>query len=247
MAISSIDITIVSNPYKGLVEISSTVQQGASESIEYVLIYRRLHGTLDDYVRVYQKVITSTSQLTFEDTDITVRAGDTYDYYIELTDGITAGYTVIEFGTISSVECWFDGLFIGDYDTQYLAPLNCNTSTTRNTQASYVTTLAGRTPYRVSNANLNYTTGQSSALFVPLDEYHQPVKLTTKEYTEQVVDFLTNGENKILKTSDGRVWCVSIDPDVSISFDDYYIGSSTISFNWTEIDDVPTTKKVTTE
>ena len=246
MAITSISITIKNNPTKGFIEFNSQKNTGASDQISYVLISRRVHGE-DDYDRIYEKVITNTDQLTFYDFDIGVKCGTSYDYYIELTDSNSIGYTTIEFGEILDVECWFDGLFIGNYEKQYMAHLNCKTSTTRNTQVSYVTTIASRTPYRVSNAFTNYVTGQSSGLFAPLDQYNQPDPQSTKEYINEVVDFLSDGTDKILKTSDGQVWYVSIDSQISVPFDEYYKGSCEISFNWTEIGDVPVIKKVTTE
>lgn len=246
MAITSIDITIKNNPVRGFIEFNSQKNTGASDQISYVLISRRVHGE-DDYDRIYEKVITNTDQLTFYDFDIGVKCGTSYDYYIELTDGNSIGYTIIEFGEILNVECWFDGLFIGNYEKQYMAPLNCSTSVTRNTQANYVMTLAGRTPYRVSNTSANYTTGQSSGLFMPLDNYNQPVKMNTREYTEEIVDFLVDGTEKVLKTSDGEAWLVSIDPGIEIPSSDYFTGLNTINFNWTEIGDVPAIKEVTTE
>jgi hypothetical protein len=110
---------------------------------------------------------------------------------------------------------------------------------TRNNQVNYTTTIGARTPYRISNANTNYTTGSSSAIFCPIDMNGNPIKTVTKGYISEVVDFLTDGETKLLKTSDGDMWFVSIDPQIQISFDNYYIGSSQISFDWTEIDDIP--------
>lgn len=244
MALVSINISIINNNYKGWIEFNSVKKQNASNEIMYVLIFRRKHNTLENYVRVYEKVITNLNQLNFSDMDLSVRSGVSYDYRVELTDGNSTGYTIIEYGNINNVECWFDGLFIGNDKKQYFAPLDCNTSITRNTQAAYVTTLASRTPYRVSNSITNYTTGQSSGLFAPFDINKQIDVQYTKDYIEEVVDFLSNGEEKILKTSDGEAWYVSIDPGISVSSDDHYPGSSKIEFNWTEIGDVPVLKKV---
>jgi len=244
MALTSIDISITNNNYKGYVEFTSTKKANASSSIMYVLIFRRKHNTLEDYIRVYEKVIANLNQLNFTDMDLSARSGITYDYRVELTDGNSTGYTVIEFGNIYGVECWFDGLFIGNESKQYLAPLDCDTTTTRNTQGAYVTTLASRTPYRVSNSNLNYTTGQSSGLFAPLKNINQIDVQQTKDYIEEVIDFLTDGTEKILKTSDGEIWYVSVDPGVNITSDDHFVGTSKIEFNWTEIGDVPALKKV---
>lgn len=245
MALSSIKIHISNNPYRGCIEIVSEKQQGASSNIAYVLIHRKRHGSSDSYQKIYEKVINTVNDLTFEDIDITSKFGISYDYFIELTNGNTTGYTVYEFDTIYNIECWFEGLFVGTYDKQYMAHLNCNTSTVQNTQANYVMTIASRTPYRISNAYTNYTTGQSSGLFAPLDSNGQPILQDNKEYIEEVVRFLCDGENKFLKTNDGQIWYVSIDPSVDISSDENFRGSSEISFNWTEIDDVPTIKKVT--
>lgn len=244
MALSSINISITNNSTTGMIEIVSTKQENASNQIMYALISRRKHNTEDDYIRVYEKLIISLNDLNFTDVDMFGKSGTSYDYYIELTDGNTTGYETIEFGEVNNVECWFDGLFIGNDNKQYFAPLNCNTSYTRNTQSNYVTTLSGRTPYRISNTNLNYTTGKSTGLFVPLDEQDQPVPQSIKDYINEVVDFLSDGTEKILKTSDGNAWYISIDPSISVSFDDRYVGSSMIDFSWTEIGDMPTLKRV---
>ena len=244
MALTSIDINVTNNNYKGYIKVESIKKTGASGSIMYVLIFRRRHGASEDYTKVFEKVITNLNQLTFLYMDLSVKSGTSYDYHVELTDGNSAGYTIIEYGDINNVECWFDGLFIGNDEKQYFAPLNCETTITRNTIATYVTTLSSRTPYRVSNSAINYTTGQSSGLFIPFDANNQFDIQQTKEYLEEIVDFLTNGEEKILKTSDGEAWYVSIDPGVNITSDDRYQGSSRIEFNWTEIGDVPVFKKV---
>lgn len=244
MALSSIDISITNNPITGMIDIVSTKQENASNQIMYILISRKKHNAEEDYERVYERIIVTLDDLSFNDIDMYGRSGVSYDYYIELTDGNTVGYNIIEFGEINNVECWFDGLFIGNDIKQYVAPLNCNTSYSRNTQSNYVTTLSGRTPYRVSNTNVNYTVGKSSGLFVPLDSHNQPAPTNTKEYINEVVDFMSDGTEKVLKTSDGNVWYVSIDPVINISFDDRYIGSSIIDFSWTEIGDLPLPKKV---
>lgn len=244
MALSSIIINITNDYAKGYMVISSTKKTTVSENINYVLISRRKHGINNNYEMIYEKAITSPNQLSFTYYDMTTRSGTSYDYYISLADNNTPSRTIIEFGNVNNIECWFDGLFIGNNSKQYLAPLNCSTNTTRNTQANYVTTLSSRTPYRVSNSNVNYTTGQSSALFTPLDANNQPTLQSTKEYIEEVVDFLNDGTEKILKTHDGEMWYVSIDPGVNVSHDDYYTGSSKIDFNWTEIGDVPIKKVV---
>lgn len=245
MALSSIRVEINNNPSKGYVEIHSTKIDDMPDDVAYLLISRRIHGSNNNYEEIYEKVITNDSQLTFQDIDITARSGYSYDYYVRLTDGNTSGYTTIEFKTISNIECWFDGLFIGNDSAQYFAPLECNTDVTRNNDVNYVMTLSGRTPYRVSNSNANYSTGSSSGLFTPIGEDGQPVYLNNNQYTNEVVDFLADGTEKILKTYNGDIWYVTIDQSISIPSNDGYTGYNIINFNWTEIGDVPLIKKVT--
>ena len=239
MALSTIDLNIQNNEIKGYIEIVCAPKQEKSSAIQFLLLFRRVHGKNEEYTKIYEKELNNTGDLSFILMDITTRSGYSYDYYIELTNDNETGYIVYEFGSIEDVQCEFDGLFIGNSEVRYLAPLDCKTSTNRITQVSYVTTLSGRTPYRVSNANTNYTTGQSSALFMPFDVNGNPTKVLTKEYVNEIVDFLSDGTNKILKTSDGDAWCVSIDPEIQITFDEHFVGSSKIAFNWTEIDEIP--------
>ena len=142
------------------------------------------------------------------------------------------------------ISSWFDGLFIGDYTKQYVAPYNCNTTYTQITQSNYVTTLSARTPYKVINANVNYASGNSSALFLQLDNNNNPIPDYSGEYTEEILTYLTNGEDKILKTSRGEIWLVTIDQEVNVDPNDNYEGTRIISFNWTEIGDVPILRTV---
>jgi hypothetical protein len=74
---------------------------------------------------------------------------------------------------------------------------------------------------------------------MPFDVNGNPIKVLTKEYVNEIIDFLSDGTNKILKTSDGDAWCVSIDSGIQITFDGHFVGSSKIKFNWTEIDEIP--------
>lgn len=237
MALTSIALNIRNNEYKGYVEIASVPKKTTTQAT-YALLFRKEHDSAESFYKIYEKAVESIVDLSFYIIDITTASGKTYDYRIELTNGNSTGYSIYEFATIQNIQSYFDGLFVGNMYSQFFAPLNCETSTVRKTHSNYVTTLTSRTPYRISNSNLNYTTGSSSALFMPIDNDGRPVKQETREYLNTVIDFLTDGSEKVLKTSDGGIWCVTIDDDVQTEFNDYYVGSSQLSFNWTEIDDV---------
>ena len=243
MALYSINVSIKNNPIKGGIEIISIKNEKVESNIDTLTIYKRKHGIENDYY-IFDKIsITDFDLLNYHCIDISTQYGVFYDYYFTLTNG----QTIIESKEFSNIECWFDGLIIGNEDRQYLAPLNCDTSITKNTQVNYVTTLSGRTPYRVSNASTNYVTGQTSALFTPLDEENQPIAIHTIEYINEVVDFLSDGTEKIIKLSSGGMWYVSIDSAISVPSNENYIGNNMVSFDWTEIGDVPELKKVEEE
>ena len=245
MALSSISISIENNPYKGYIDITSNRNVSSLGNIAYIHIFHRQYNVSQSYQKIYEIKVETLDDLDFIIHDYTCVAGLHYQYYIEVADGNQAGYTVLENETISNVECYFEGLYIGNDTSQYMAHLNCSTDIARNTQINYVNTLSGRTPYRVSNNNLNYTTGHSSGLFLQLDENGNIISERNSSYEKEVIDFLTDGTSKIIKTSNGGMWYVSIDQEVDMSDDDKYAGMNLISFSWTEIGDVPVLRTVT--
>ena len=244
MALSSASITANNNPYNAGINVVIKKGLSLSSGVSYLKLYRKKDIQSSTYVLIYKKAITSIHDLDITFNDVTVQSGYNYTYSLDLTTGESDSASIVENGSTSKVGCWFDGLFIGDYSTQYVAQLNCNTSTTRITEVNYVTTLTGRTPYRVSNSGLNYTTGQSSGLFLESNSNNELIKSNNIHYVEKVIDYLTDGRGKILKTSDGGMWYVTIDGEVNRDFDNNYKGLFNISFNWTEIGDVPMLRTV---
>lgn len=230
-----ISVEAKNNQYRGGIELISTAITDSIENVTSIKISRKEHGKVG-WADVYTIDIENLSDLNFKLFDILTISGKTYSYGFD----IMYGNQVIWQESANDVECWFDGLFIGNFDVQYIAGTNFETNARRNNQVEYVTTLAGRTPYRVSNAETNYSTGQSSGLFLKVTEdgkkfipdyYH--------DYSKEVLDFLTDGTDKILKTNDGEAWLVSIDSGSSSPFNDHYTGMNSIKFSWTEIGDLP--------
>ena len=240
MALNSIEFSAENNQYTGTIDVQT---QGTVEQLENaakLVIARKIYGETGNGDIIFEKDLTEVADLDNLYKDMSVRPNVKYTYMATIYNSSSV---VIEFGN-TSAEAWIDGIAIGDFDTQYLAPLSCKSDYARNTQVNYVTPLAARTPYRVTNSAMNYTTGQSSGLFLRVDENNNLVKEDNSSYTREVVNFLSNGENKILKTTDGDMWYVSIDGNVSVDFDDYHVGYRIINFDWTEIGDVPLRKQV---
>jgi len=231
--LNCIKVTIENNPFAGGIEINAEANGTKPSTVTSIKI-RRKEAAGSSWMPITTIDVEDKENIGFAMLDITSKSNDKYSYIID----VMAGNNIYETQTFSNIECNFDGLFIGDAKNQFLAVGSCETSIKRITKVEYVSTLSGRTPYRISNSDLNYTTGKSSGYFFELDLNNRPMPDYNHKYSNEVIDFLTNGTTKILKTGDGQVWCVSIDGVVELPFHDYYIGANNISFDWTEIGDL---------
>ena len=226
---------IENNPYRGGIEITLT---GTAESLGTVtgINVTRRNKKKAGWNDVFSKVVSSVNDLTFQLFDMTSLSGQTYAY----TFNVMAGDRILESETTDYVDCWFNGLFVGNSERQFVAGSNFKTEVKRNTQVAYITTLSGRVPYRVSNANTNYTTGSSSGLFLEVTEDKKKfIPDYDHAYSDSVVDFLSDGTGKVLKTHDGQIWYISVDDSISTPNNEGYLGMNSVAFSWTEIGDVP--------
>lgn len=240
MAINSIKVSINNECYNGCIVIDSIKNTNTLGRIAKICIYRKVNTTGATLEKQYTINVTSLDDLTFKIYDYTTKSGTSYIYSITLLDG---SENILEQNTYSNISCWFDGIFIGNESKQYMAELNCSTSIERNTSVSYVNTLSARTPYAVRNSNLNYVTGHSSGIFMRVNN-GDLIADNTVDYANEVMNFLSDGTNKLLKTSDGGMWYVSIGQNINLQSTDHYAGNYVIEFDWTEIDDVPIMGKV---
>lgn len=232
--LTKISVEIKNNPIKAGIELKSTPTGINATDIDQVVIYRQTAGTYS-WNTIYDMEISSVSDLSFTLLDILVAGGEKYNYSIDLKS--SGGLVESQVFDVEE-ECWFEGMLIGNFEIQYLVPLDWQVDYDRNTSVEYVNTLAGRTPYRVSNSENNYDTGSASGLFIPIVD-GRPTPENSHAYHKEVINFLSDGTEKILKTSDGQIWCVSVDDVITVPFDDRFKGRNMIEFNWTEIGDVP--------
>ena len=223
----------------GIVLSSKTTGVGASD-VARIEISRKDESTgLINTLLVKQ--IESESSLNFSLFDITSKSGGVYSYYVNVYN---SGNTLLENDVFMNVKCHFEGLFVGNPTKQYVAGTNFKTETKRNIQVEYVTTLASKYPYRISNSDSNYTTGTSSGLFLRLTEDKKKfVPDNDHSFSDEVIEFLCDGQNKVVKTHDGQAWLVSIDASPSKIYSDY-IGMNAVSFNWTEIGELSSVEAV---
>lgn len=228
-------MTFENDPYLGGIKITSTKKKSSIGSVTEVKIYRKSLGQSWEYLKSIE--ISSANDLNFSFLDIAVASGKDYMYYVD----ILADTSIVETQTYDAVSCWFEGLFIGNDTGSYMAGTNVEINETINTQVEYVTTLSSRTPFRVSNTNVNYSTVDVSALFMKLsDDKKKFIVDKSYDYLNKVIAFLTDGTGKIIKYEDGRIWYASIDAAIVKPFNDRYIGNNGVQFSFTEIGDVPT-------
>lgn len=229
-----ISVSIENQPFKCGVSINATAQKTSTGNVNSIKISRKRHGE-SSWVDIYTVPISSVADLSFNLLDILVLSGSTYDYNFDLM----SGRTIVESGRVDNIRCWFEGLFVGDFKQYFVAGTNCRTETQRNTAVEYVTTLSGQYPYRVSNADLNYTTGTSSGLFLELDSIHNHfIPDTYHQFSNKVLDYLADGQEKILKTHDGQAWMITVDANPHKAYSGFY-GMNPIEFAWTEIGELP--------
>lgn len=229
-----INAEIKNDQYNGYITLNI---RPLSETInaDMLVVMKKEFGS-SSWRNVYEKEIEVASDLNLDLADMLTISNKKYTYSIDLKNG----NAIVESQTFSEVKCEFKGLFVGNNDKQFVAGLDATTEAKLNTQVEYVTTLKGRIPYRVSNAETCYWTGSSSGLFLELTlDKTKFLPDSNHAYSTQVVDFLMDGTDKLLKTQDGQIWYVSIDSTASVPFNDHYIGMNRIDFSWTEIGDLP--------
>ena len=235
MMLNCISVTITNNYIKAGIEIESEATNNELNSESKIIIKRR-SSTESQYIKVMSKDIESIEDLTFDIIDITALSNKKYLYAIE----IYKGDNIAEFEEFGPIESQFSGMYIGDNEQQYLAPLDFDITIQRNRPVAYVTTLSNRTPFAVTNEVINYTSGDASGLFVKYsDEEKRFLPDNNHEYSKEVIDFLSNGSGKILKMGDGRAWYVSINDTIAERFDERYMGYNIIDFSFVEIGDIP--------
>lgn len=233
--LSYISMNIYNNQYKAGIQLDSTILASSLGDVDKIEISRKKYNGAS-WSKIYTISVEELSDLEFHLLDITALCGTAYSYTIDIKNEDT----IVESQIYDNIKCDFEGMLVGNFNNYYVATANCSTSTKRNTQVAYVNTLTGRLPYRVSNAQTNYTTGQSEGLFLKLtNDKKKFIPDEYAEYATEVVDFLTDGAEKIIKTNDGQIWFVSIDQAVTLPSNENYRGYYLVSFAWTEIGDIP--------
>lgn len=188
---------------------------------------------------VSTKKINVLEDFTINFSDYLVPSGQTTEYAIvPVLNGSEGTYA------ITSIKPDFDRMFLIEGDTVYSTIMTdgfCDT--TRNIPSSNVELLNSKYPIFVRNTIANYDTGTCTGYWVPSNPDNNCEFALDKEYDfyrinyqREVMDFICDGNPKVLKVPDGRMWIIQVTPSPTDSADQTYQNRQ-ISFQWVEVGD----------
>ena len=211
-------------------------------NIAYFRLKRREVGTFE-WTGLYEHYFTDINDINFVYIDRYAKGNNTeYEYCIApvSSEGIEQTYNTVK--VVSS----FDGAVICDKETSYHILLEpAVDSTTRNREGTVVITMNNKYPFVFYGSNANYYSGEFSGVAIDynvegtLEDYFLPDD--SVEFRDKLVDWLTNGEPKILKMYDGRIWMVNINGNVTLDNSDHY-KKVRVSFEFVEVGDPASTE-----
>lgn len=204
--------------------------------VSHLLIKRK---KVDDFKWItldVQKIV-SVEDFNIRGTDITATPNNEYEYAaVPIFNGVEGFYSK------TKVDVDIDSVVIADRDEIWCTIFSDNyfDSTTPST-SSVVTTMYDKYPTVVRNSDANYEEVSVTASFFPLDEtggcdFDVSDKARIK-YLNKAKEFLKNGEIKILKSMDGRVWLVDINTPPTDSANGHHANRQ-LTFSCVEIGDV---------
>lgn len=236
-----INVSAQNEPFKGCIAIKSTSLTDNIGEASSIIVSRKCYNDTDWSV-IRTVSLDSAESLSFELFDYSVKSGTSYSYNFDIMK--ENDIVPIESGMIENIDFTLDGLFVGNSQKQYIACSNFKTEVSRNNSVEYAMTVASKYPYAISNSALNYSTGKSSGLFMHFDDnMRRFVPDNDHSYATEILDFLTDGTPKIIKTHAGQIWYVSINANPKELYSDY-IGMHLIEFSWTEIGELPISELV---
>lgn len=177
----------------------------SAEQVSHVRIKRRLKGTYN-WITLYEIPIHSYQDFLFERFD-GLAARKEYEYaLVPVMSGVEGNIN------INSIISDFEGIYIVEKDKAFGTILDINLgSIQKNKPTATVVTLGNKYPFVISNGETGYYSGSLSANFMEVDEASCGWK--TKEafdYRERLMEFLENGQPKLIKFDDGRSRIIKI-------------------------------------
>ena len=198
-----------------------------AENVSAVAVKRRIQGTFNWYT-VATYPIEKEEDFIFTGIDKFNQSKVTYEYALVPydNDNNPGVYGVM------TVDSEFDDIFVVGRDETYKTfHSSGNVDTTRNIAGNYNVPYTSRYPVFFHSGLMNYDSGSVDGKFYDIDEACQIVEDKGYFYKKGLMDFLTDGNPKVLKHSDGRIWMIQVIPSPTDSGDVTY-QIRNIVFNW---------------
>lgn len=197
-------------------------------AFSYFTINRRKKGS-STWDNLFNYSMINKTNLAFTRYDYGAVAHQEYEYMviINTTDGNKI------YGEIISVTPEYSGFLFMDKEKAYVSHLDTKCTHQRDFNVAFIKPYNSRFPHAIRNGELNANTGTFEGIFNRLDEHCEFVK-SYASFENTLIDFLSRGTNKIMKTPDGHLWSVQINTPITVGQADFE-GAVKIQFSWTEV------------
>lgn len=207
-----------------------------------IVRYRRYEDShyTDQTIIVDSVAINMPNDLNKTFTDFTAMPGVQYKYRVHYHFYLDGEVNTISKWANDWVEVKYRGVLLLDETGGYSVLISPNYTLKKTYNVSYVKPYYSKYPHAIQNGNMNYYSGTFTGVYNPIDEQCRLIRqkiIDGKNYELQVMEFLANGRPKILKTYDGNIWYVMIDSQITKEKNGANLMQ--ISFNWTQIGEVP--------
>lgn len=199
-----------------------------------LIIKRRLKNTFT-WAIVTVIDINFTEDFNFVIEDRLCTSNKTYEYSIvPYVNGTEGRYISV------MVDSHFKGLHILNLSHMY-SSYSYTLNTEKNKPRSVITVFGKKYSFVDSNGEPDYYNGDVEGLFLSLNDNCEFDTGNYREHFDEILDFLNDGNTKVLKVEDGRIFMCIISGNPSDTFDKS-IGFSNIRFPWTEVGYMQSTK-----
>ncbi|MEG1562292.1 MAG: hypothetical protein RR365_00945 [Bacteroides sp.] len=202
------------------------------ENIGSLRLKRRKLGDLR-WITLQDFKVLSAKDLNFTYIDKTPRSKALYEYSVVPVISNSEGSLYS-----SSITTDFHGLCICDNDSIFNAYLDIEVTQSRNKPVTVVSTINRKYPYVISNGEANYNSGTVRALFAKFTPDNCSWDFENANvFRDQLSDFLYNGNAKIIKHEDGRMWLAAVSSSTIDNSENGHEYKVSTAFEWTEIGD----------
>lgn len=179
-----------------------------------------------------------------EDFEITcydkfARSNVEYEYaLVPVLNNVEGAYNPV------SIMSKFNGLYIVDKDTAYSTILNTQyPNPTRKRESSKVATMGSKHPFTINKSKQNYYEGEVEGTFIQMNEDKELTESDFEmgwRYRDGMKDWLFDGNLKVLKYDDGRMFLIAITDDITDT-SNHRLNTVT-RFSWNESGNVDSSK-----